>query len=762
MTAHLERAPLLHGAGRYVADVQLDGTLTAVIVRSPEAHGHLLGVDPEAARAVPGVRAVLTAADLDEVPVIPLRSWPRPGMDRRLQPALARDRVRYVGEPVAVVVADDGYVAEDAAELVRVRIDPLPAVTDVAQEPPAVLFEDDANNVGCCWEAESGDVEAAFAEAAVVVRETFRTGRLTGIPIETRGVLAAWDGEGVDVWGPAKFLDFTRRTLAGWFALDPEAVRLRSVDVGGSFGVRGELYPEDFLVPWAARATGRPVRWIEDRREHFLSINHSREQLTDFELAVAADGELLAFRAHAWLDLGAYTRPLGSRMVLLAIEELPAAYRWRAFAVRSEGIMTTKTPVGTVRGPAALEATFARERAIDMAAARLRLDPLELRQRNLILPVAMPFTRHFGNDIHDEVYDSGDYPAHFDHFAREIDLDGMRAACERRRAAGELVGVGVATFVAHSGLGERESARVALDEHGRFSVTSAASDVGQGLNAMVRQVVAEALQVPVDSVQVHTGSTVDAPRSAGTYASRTTIFVGGAVANACAQLVTLARERLAEARGVAATNVELVAGGLRVDAEVTSWERVAPLSSVGEHVMSAPTYGFGCHAAQVALDPDTLEPRVERLAVGYDCGHVIDLQGVTGQLSGAAVQGLGATLLEALRYDADGQLLTTSFMDYLVPTLAEAPDVQVVTFESPAPGNPLGAKGAGEAGVIGVAAAVANAVGEALGAPADGLTTLPLSGDAIFAARQGSASGESLVDQIDDAAGSDLAPWLLD
>ena len=740
MTAHLERATLLRGAGRYVADVKLDGALTAVIVRSPEAHGRLLGVDGAAARAVPGVHAVLTAADLDEVPAIPLRSWPRPGMERRLQPVIARDRVRYVGEPVAVVVADDGYVAEDAAELVRVAIDPLPAVTDVAADPPALLHEGDADNIACRWEAESGDVEAAFAEAAVVVRDRFRTGRHTGVPIETRGLLAAWDGDAVDVWGPTKFLEFTRRTLAGWFSLEPDAVRLRTVNVGGSFGVRGELYPEDFLVPWAARATGRPVRWIEDRREHFLGINHSREQLTDFELAVAADGELLAFRAHARLDLGAYTRPLGSRMVLLAVEELPAAYRWRAFAVRSEGIITTKTPVGTVRGPAALEATFVRERAIDMAAARLELDPIELRRRNLILPTAMPFTRRFGNDIHDEVYDSGDYPAHLERFAQEIDLAGMRGDAERRRAAGELVGVGVATFVAHSGLGEREAARVSLDDHGGFTVLSAAGDVGQGLNAMIRRVVTESLLVPAESVRVSSGSTVDAPRSAGTYASRTTIFVGGAVADACSRLAELARERVAEARGAAVEDVELVPGGLGVDDVIVGWADVGALTSVGEHVMAAATYGFGCHAAQVALDPDTLEPRVERLAVGYDCGRVVDPAGVRGQLAGGAVQGLGGTLLEALRYDADGQLLTTSFMDYLVPTMAEAPDVEVVTFESPAPGNPLGAKGAGEAGVIGVAAAIANAVGEALGTPEEGLTELPLGGDAVFAALSGAGA----------------------
>jgi carbon-monoxide dehydrogenase large subunit len=694
------RRDLVAGSARYVADVPAPGALAAVIVRSPEAHARVVAVDVAQAAAAPGVRAVLTAGDLDRERFIPLRVHSRDGMEERLQPVIARDRVRYAGEPLAVVVADDAYLAEDAAELVELDLDPLPAAVDVTQADPAPLFDGLDNRV-CGFASEVGGVEAAFAEAAVVVQAEFRTGRVTGVPIETRGILARWSADGaLDVWGPTKFLDFTRATLADWFGLDLERVHCRTVNVGGMFGVRGELYPEDFLIPWAARVTGAPVRWIEDRREHFLSINHSREQRHMFELAVAADGELLAFRTDALVDLGAYSRPLGARLPMLVHMMLPGPYNWRAYAMRSTGVATTRTPCGTVRAPVALETTFVRERAIDMAAARLGLDPVQLRRRNLLRADQMPFTRQLG-DVEDETFDAGDLDAMCEDFLREIDYAGLAAGAERRRAAGAAVGVGFACSLVHSGTGGE--ARVELTTgDGAVTVRTTATDIGQGLEVMVQTIAAETLGIDPDRVRVVWGSTEDAPSAGGTAATRSAIFLGNAVRDACLRL-----------RGVDLAVPRRVEGAFATD----------------------PTLGFGMHAALVSVDRDTLEPTIERLAVAYDVGRAIDMASVRGQLVGAAVQAVGTTLYEQLVYDEFGQLATASFMDYLMPTYAEAPPVSTIVFEHAAPGNPLGVRGAGEAGVYGVADVVGSAVAQALGRPTDGPTRLPIGPQSLRALR---------------------------
>jgi carbon-monoxide dehydrogenase large subunit len=514
--------------------------------------------------------------------------------------------------------------------------------------------------------------------------------------------------------------------------------------VGGMFGVRGELYPEDFLIPWAAQVVGRPVKWIEDRREHLLAINHAREMRVDLALALDAEGRFLGMRAHAVVDMGAYTRPLGARIPLLAIEELPGPYRWPAFGAVAEGWATTKTPVGTVRAPVALEGTFARERAIDMAAARLGIDPLEVRRRNLIAPDELPFTRRYGPGLHDQRYDSGDFPAMLDGLlacARHPELVAERDA---RRRRGELAGVGVGLFLAHSGLGEEERVSATLVD-GELLVQSAAAEMGQGLDRVIRLVAAEAWGADPLPVRVVSGTTIATPPSRGTFASRSVIFVGSAVRDACHRLLDAAREEAARRLGVAPDAVVREPGGLGDGRGRTiGWAELGPLTAEGQHRDGEFAFGFGGHVALVVVDAETGEPRVERMAVGYDCGRAVDREGVEGQLAGAVAMGVGGSLYEELRYDAEGQPLVTTFMDYLVPTLAEVPPVDVAVFEYPATGNPLGAKGAGEAGVIGVGAAIGNAIADALGRP-DRLADLPLRPGRVLAELAAAVAAERAI-----------------
>ena len=722
---------VLTGRSEYVDDVHRPGALAAVIVRSNEAHARIAAIDTTEAVAAPGVRAVLTAADLDPVPRIPIRSFPHPWLEDRRQPVLATDRVRYAGEPVAVVVADDPYLAEDAAELVILDLDPLPAVVDTGAADPAPLYGNGLDNRLCLWEAADGDAAAAFAAAALVVEETFETARHTGVPMETRGLVAEWsdDGQTLEVWGATKFLSFTQRSLAAWFGLPLDRVLCHRVDVGGMFGVRGELYPEDFLIPWAAQVVGRPVKWIEDRREHLLAINHARGMRLALSLALDADGRFLAMRSHAVVDMGAYARPVGGRIPLLAIEEMPGPYRWGALALVGEGLATTKTPVGTVRAPVALECTFARERAIDIAAARLGLGAAEIRRRNLVTPAELPFTRRYGGELHDQHYDSGDFPAMLDALLERAERAGLHAERDALRAAGVPAGVGLGLFLAHSGLGETERLTVTLVD-GELIVATGATELGQGLDRMIALVVAESWGGDAPPVRVVSGTTIGAPASRGTFASRSAIFVGSAVRDACLRLLAAAAAAAEEQLGAEVTRT---ADGFRDDAgRAVGWAELGPLTVAGEHRDAEFAFGFGGHVALVAIDPETGEPRIERLVVGYDCGRVIDPAGVEGQLVGAAVMGIGGTFYEELRYDEYGQPLTTTFMDYLVPTLAEVPPIDTVVFEYPAAGNPLGAKGAGEAGVIAVGAAAANAVADALGRDG-GLTRLPLTAERILA-----------------------------
>ena len=726
-------ARLLTGGGSYVGDIDHDGQLYLYVVRSSVAHGLIRSVDIAEAAALPGVVRVLTGADLAEVPRIPVRVVEVPGMAKRLQPVLASARVRYVGEPVAVVVAEDPFVAEDAAELVAVDIDPMEAATGPDDSERVPLWDDGSGNVLSEFRAVNGDVDDVFSHADVIVRNRFRVGRMSGIPMETRGLVCSWEGEHLHIWGATKFIQFTRRTVAGFFGIPADLVSCHNVDVGGMFGVRGEVYPEDFLVPWAAKLTGRPVKWVEDRREHLMSINQSRDHRHEIEIAASRSGELLGFRVEGAIDVGAYPRPIGGRLPQNTVGTFPGPYRWRAFRAVCRGVASNKPPSGTMRAPSSFEVIFVMERAVDMVAAELGMDPLELRRRNLIQGDELPLTVEMGPDLAAAHYDSGDYPAQLEQFIERTEFAEAIREVRRRRSAGELVGMGWAMYVDHSGMGREETVRLTLDTTGQFVLGTTATDFGQGLDDMAVSVLSRELDVDASRVEVRSGDSTAHDGGNGTFASRSTIFVGSAARDAAGQVLTEAARRAAVLLGCPPDALARTGTGFSTHGSSVGWKELAPIDVIGCHKMADPTHGFGIALCVASIDAETALPTVERFIVGYDVGSLIDRPSAIGQVKGAAAMGLGGTLLESLKFADDGQPLSTTFMDYLLPTAEEIPDVEAHIFEmGGVPGNPLGVKGVGESGIKGVGAAVANALADAIGGTARlALTELPLRPDAI-------------------------------
>jgi carbon-monoxide dehydrogenase large subunit len=729
----LEDPRLLVGGGRYAEDLTRPRMVHAVIVRSPHAHARVRSVDPRRALAHPGVLACLTSADLAGVPPIPVRLGGKPEHVPYLQPPLARDTVRYVGEPVAVVVATAQASAVDARELVDVEYDILPALVDAADagHPSApILFPD--GNVVDSWTTALGDVDvdAALRDAACVVRERFSIGRQTAAPMETRGLLAEWDaGAGLmTVWGTTKVPYFNRQTLATMLAVEDAQIHFVESDVGGGFGVRGEFYPEDFLVPYLARHLRQPVRWVEDRREHFLAINHSREQQWSVVAGADRDGRLLALDATFVTVLGGYLRTHGVLVAALTASYLPGPYRWPSYRCNVSCVMTNKTPTGTVRAPGFYEGSFVRERTLDLLAARLGLDPAEIRRRNLPRPDEAPYTV---NKVAaavsglDADFAGEDFGAMFEQVLTAGRYEARLAACRKRNAAGGDVrfGVGLAAVLETSGTGPFESARVSLTSEGTIALAAGATSVGQGIGTALAQVCAEVLQVTPADIAVHLGDTRLMPHGVGSFASRSAVMAGTAVHHAATrlreQIVALAAKRFeaSPADITLESGVATVRGlpdrrcSLREIAALAG----APVEAEWRHEAARPIGSLGVHLAVVGVDVTTGEVRPETHVVGCDVGRAINPAIVRGQLVGAVVQGIGHATMEELVYDRSGQLLTGTLMDYAIPTAGRVPAVEVVIHEAPAPSNPLGVKGAGETGTSGVGAAIANAVAAAVG-----------------------------------------------
>jgi len=734
------------GRGCYVDDFTRPGVAHAALVRSQVAHARVTRIDAARARLLPGVITVLTAADLRAETTIPIRLAPLPGFDRYLQPPIAGTDVRYVGEPLGVVVAEDRYVAEDAAALVTVEYDVRPAVVDAhrALTDDVVIHASTGTNIASRYTVSRGDPDGAFTAADYTRVETFRCHRHTAVPLETRGLVAEWDAPAgkLTVWGATKVTFFNRRALARMLRLAEADVELVELDVGGSFGVRGEFYPEDFLIPAAAMTLGRPVKWIEGRRESLLATNHSREIECELAIAARADGTILGLRACLLADMGAYVRTNGGVVPAKAAQFLPGPYRIANVQCEVRAVLTNKTPVATYRGPGRFEANFFRERLLDLMAADLGLDPVALRMKNLLTPAELPYA--LGKLVPYETageYDSGDYASAL---ARALDAsDYARVA----RTNGELVdgrlhGIGIGCFVESSGAGPSETARVVVKGPGAVEVYTGCASSGQGHETWMAQIVADELAIPLEAITVFHGTTSFVEDGYGTYHSRA-VVVGGsaakvAAAKLAAQLVTLAATRT----GLDAEALQYRGGAvLRRDgagdtpvltfatlAAEDSPEAKAVLTAVAKFSPAKLTYTYGTHVAHVAIDPETGAVKVLRLVTVEDVGRAINPLLVHGQAHGAAVQGLGGAFLEELVYDETGQLLTGTFMDYAMPRATAFPDIVAVTLEeAPSTLNPLGAKGAGEGGIVAVGAAAANAVAAALAPLGVVVRELPLS-----------------------------------
>ncbi len=739
-----ERAPrledrrLLRAAGRFVDDLDLPGQLWMRVVRADVAHARILGIDTSAAREAPHVVEVLTFEDVAEIETIPLRLDFGIDLSPFLQSVLAHDRVRYVGEPVAVVVASEPYAAEDAAELVNVSYEPLPVVLDAmrAIEPDATSLWEGAGNEAATLSKRFGDVEGAFASADRIVRAELAVGRHTGVPLETRGLLAEWEPgrRELTVWGAALVTHYHRRVLSRLLGLPVNRIHMRSTDAGGNFGVRGDFFPEDLLVPLLAIRTGRPVKWTEDRAEHLVATNHARQQTHRIEAAFDAAGRLLGLRDEIWHDKGAYIRPTGIVVSEISVGMLPWPYRVEAYEGTIHVVTTNKTPVGPYRAPGRYEGTFAREHLLTIAARELGLDPLELRRINLLTTDELPHEPELSIGGEPFVLNSGDFTGLLERAVERSGFEEWRREATELRAAGRLVGTGIGYFMDKSGLGVYETAGIDVDVDGTVRVLAGGASSGQGIETVFGQIVSETLGIPMDQISVVHGDTDLIPDGVGSWSSRSTVIGGSATLLAAGQTAEKARRIAADLLEASVDDVRLehgrvfVAGSpehgytlgeIAAAADAVSNARRGEEPGLGArtiYVDPAMNYPYGVGLGQLELDPETGAIHMRRYFVAYEIGRAINPLLVEGQIAGGAAQGLGGALMEELTYDADGQPTATSFMDYMLPTASEVPDVGVLICEdAPTPTNPLGAKGAGESGIMPVGAVVASGIEDALG-----------------------------------------------
>jgi len=749
---------LLRGRGHFTDDID-EGALESCIVRSPFAHASIKSIDVSAARALPGVKAVYLAADLPfghtDLPIL----IPHPNLTHgRTQRCLASEVVRYVGEAVAFVVAENRYIAEDAADLVQVEYEPLPVVItpEVAAIAEHLVHDDVPGNVAAELLQEAGDVKSALAAAPHRKRLRLRFERGAASPMEGRAVWARWSEteQRLTVFDSTQSPTSIRSGLAVLFTLPESDVDVIAADVGGGFGPKIMLfYPDELLVPFAAMQLGRPVKWTEDRQEHFTAVNQERGQVHEVEVGFDGDGRVLALDVDFIHDGGAYT-PYGIILPIISAAQVPGPYRVPNYRVRFRDVYTNAIPTSPYRGAGRPHACFVMERTLDAIAAELGLDRVEVRRRNLIQPDQFPYevgvVWQDGNQV---VYDSGDYPALVN---RALEMLGPRPE-------GDHIGMGLSPYVEGTGVGPYEGAHVQVLVSGKVVAFTGIPNQGQAHATVWAQIVADQLGVDVSDVEVSSGDTRRFKWGVGTFASRAAIMAGNAMAVAAGMVAEKAKLIAAEHLEADPADLELAGGSVRVKG---SPERGMPLAAVA--VLSNPMrYAFGggteaatqftpkarsgppllegeqpgleatgyfspvgsawaagCHAAYVRVDPKTFRLDILKYVVVHDCGRLINPLVVEGQIEGGVAQGIGGAFYERLAYDADGQLRNASFMEFLMPYATEIPPIEIDHIETPSPLNPLGIKGAGEAGVIPVGAVLAAAIEEALGVP---ITEMPLS-----------------------------------
>jgi len=751
----LEDPRLLTGRGRYLDDLGLPRMLVASFVRSPYAHARIVRIDTAAARALPGIVAVVTADDLRAVtkPLAPRLDGR--GFTPTAWPALADGVARFGGEAVAAVVATDPYVAADARELVTVEWEAKPVVASIDQALASnqILFQ---------RRHRQGDVDGAFARAAIVLRQTFEHGRCAPSPLEPRGILADWDGDALTIWSANQAPSIMRTALADALGLPHARVRIVSPDVGGGFGLKMQVFPEDVAVAALARRLGRPVKWLEERRENLAAASQARAQRTAVEIAAAADGTVLALRSRVMSDNGAYhaypttgvLEPLGTASIM------PGPYRITAYEFEALALATNKPPLGAYRGVGMTMGAFVAERMLDLVAERLKLDPADVRRRNLIPREAYPFTSATGY-----TYDSGDYPKALEEALAAVEYDKLRREQEAARAEGRLVGIGIACYTEYTGMGSAgfrrrgavevpgiEAATVTVDADATVRCALSFPTQGQGHATTIAQIVADRLGLALEDVRLQRVDTAESPRGSGTFASRGTVAMLGTAAVAADRVGDKLRALAAHRLEAAAPDVELAGGRAFVRgfpdrsialAEITRIAYSPPRGGLPDGLapgleatvycdLPGPTFSGAVHVAVVEVDPGTGRVTVRRYALVEDCGRVINPLIVEGQIHGAVAQGIGEALLESVVYDDDGQLLTATLMDYALPRADDLPLLEIGHLETPSPITPGGVKGMGEGGTIGAPATIANAVADAVRHLGVQITTLPIRPESLL------------------------------
>jgi aerobic carbon-monoxide dehydrogenase large subunit len=769
-----EDARLLTGRGRYTDDYEHDA-LQVAFVRAEPAHARIRGIDVSGALDVAGVHAVFTHEDLDGsfADPLPLLIPHDDLIVPRTQYALAKDEVRYAGEILAMVVARDRYVAEDAAGTIVVDYEPLPVIADLemAAEPdPVIAHSDMGDNVAGRVSEEKGDVDKALAAAPHVFEWRFEIERSAAMPMEGRAVVARYDAtdDQLLVHDSTQAPTSIRAGLAMLFGIDFEKVQVVAPDIGGGFGVKiMQFYPEEVLIPWAARKLSAVVKWTEDRREHFVGSNHERRQIHHVRVGCDDNGRILGLETRFLHDTGAYC-PYGLIVPIITAAQLPGPYKLENYRYEFRAIFTNTVPTSPYRGAGRPHAVYVMERTIERVARELELDSSEVRRRNFIQSDEFPYD--VGVSFQDggpTVYDSGDYPRGFQMLLEAIGYDEFED--ERRRTAedGRLLGIGVGCYVEGTGIGPYEGGVVTVSPDGTVTAATGLSTQGQSHETVFAQIVADALGAPIETIRVITGDTRRIGFGVGTFASRSAVTAGnafhkaaGSVRNRAAAIAAQAFEAApediqfedgfvhvtgSEEPRLSLGQITLMANPLRYAygrgaAEVAQLTRRAyagqeqPLAEGTEPGLAATAFyspksgvfGSGMHAAVVEVDRDTCDLRILRYVIVHDCGRVINPMVVEGQIHGGLAQGIGGAFYERIAYDEDGQIQNASFMDFLIPYATEVPKAQLHHTETPSPNNPLGVKGVGEAGVIPVSATIANAVSDALGKPIDRMPLSPL------------------------------------
>ncbi len=716
----------------YTADIEdprLDGAAHVTYVRSEVAHGKILSVDVDDAKAMPGVIAVLTAADLPEnLAVLPgmVPLFPEPMLNR---PMLAGERVRFVGEPYAIVVTEQAYQGEDAAEAVFADIEPLPAVVDMerALTDEVVVYDDIGTNTALDF-ATMGMVtgitdDSFFEDCEVTVSERVVNHRTAACPLEVRSAAVAWDGDEIHMWMSNQGPHAVQGGLAAMYGLDPSKVHMIAPDVGGGFGAKIAPYPEDMLLPWVAQQVDRPVRWFENRTENMNAMGPGRAHVHNITIGGDRDGTVKAYRLEVLADAGAYCR-MGPFLPMFTHNMASGTYRIPKIETAAKSVITNTTPTEAYRGAGRPEATATVERAMDLFAAEIGMDPAEVRRKNLIPADAFPYTTATGTE-----YDSGDYEKSLDLALKAADYEGLRAEQKKRRDAGDtkLLGIGVSSYVeitAGPAPGGNEFGKVEITPEGKAVAYSGAFSHGQSHKTTFAQIVADQLGMSIDDVEVVQGDTDQVAQGVGTFGSRSTQLGGSAVHVAAGAVADKAKEIAAELLEANVDDIELdkAAGAFHVagtPAVSKSWAEVAEAADDGaleaeEDFEAQCSYPFGAHVAVVEVDSETGDVRLERMITCDDSGRIINPLIVEGQRHGGIAQGVAQALYEEVRYDDEGNPVTANFVDYAIVSMAELPSFELVPLETPSPHNPLGAKGIGESGAIGSTPAVQSAVVDAL------------------------------------------------